>query len=128
MSVPFLPRLSPHLLTGCFQAHEASRFSPQLALGVLTSNKKGGSDLQDWAGAKGRAVWGAAFCGLGLFEVLVAARAHLFKIDGRVLGGMQYGGAGAGAVLGVTVHACFFHLVGRVHGGMQFGVLVLVVF
>ena len=33
-----------------------------------------------------------------LFEVLMAVRAHLFKIDGRV------------------------------HGGMQFGVLVLVVF
>ena len=42
-----------------------------------------------------------------LFEVLMAVRAHLFKIDGRVLGGMQFGGAGAGAVLGVTVHACF---------------------
>ena len=60
-----------------------------------------------------------------LFEVLMAVRAHLFKIDGRVLGGMQFGGAGAGAVLGVTV---FLHLDGRVHGGMQFGVLVLVVF
>ena len=60
-----------------------------------------------------------------LFEVLMAARAHLFKIDGRVLGGMQFGGAGAGAVLGVTV---FLHLDGRAHGGMQFGVLVLVVF
>ena len=35
------------------------------------------------------------------------------------------GGAGAGAVLGVTV---FLHLDGRVHGSMQFGVLVLVVF
>ena len=56
-----------------------------------------------------------------LFEVLMA----LFKIDGRVLGGMQFGGAGAGAVLGVTV---FLHLDGRVHGSMQFGVLVLVVF
>ena len=33
--------------------------------------------------------------------------AHLLKIDGRVLGGMQFGGAGASAVLGVTVHACF---------------------
>ena len=63
-----------------------------------------------------------------LFEVLMAVRAHLFKIDGRVLGGMQFGGAGAGAVLGVTVHACLLHLDGRVHGGMQFGVLVLVVF
>ena len=42
-----------------------------------------------------------------LFEVLMAVRAHLFKIDCRVLGGMQFGGAGAGAVLGVTVHACF---------------------
>ena len=60
-----------------------------------------------------------------LFEVLMAVRAHHFKIDGRVLGGMQFGGAGAGAVLGVTV--CL-HLYGRVHGGMQFGVLVLVVF
>ena len=39
--------------------------------------------------------------------VLMAVWAHLFKIDGRVLGGMQFGGAGAGAVLGVTVHACF---------------------
>ena len=48
----------------------------------------------------------------------MAVRAHLFKIDGRVLGGMQFGGAGAGAVLGVTV---FLHLDGRVHGGMQFG-------
>ena len=37
----------------------------------------------------------------------MAVRAHLFKIDGRVLGGMQFGGAGAGAVLGVTVRACF---------------------
>ena len=55
----------------------------------------------------------------------LAVRAHLFKIDGRVLGGMQFGVAGAGAVLGVTV---FLHLDGRVHGGMQFGVLVLVVF
>ena len=55
----------------------------------------------------------------------MAVRAHLFKIDGRVLGGMQFGGAGAGAVLGVTV---FLHLDGRVHGGMQFGVLMLVVF
>ena len=61
-----------------------------------------------------------------LFEVLMAVRAHLFKIDGRVL--VQFGGAGAGAVLGVTVHACLLHLDGRVHGGMQFGVLVLVVF
>ena len=26
-----------------------------------------------------------------LFDVLMAARAHLFKIDGRVLGGMQFG-------------------------------------
>ena len=26
-----------------------------------------------------------------LFEVLIAVRAHLFKIDGRVLGGMQFG-------------------------------------
>ena len=52
----------------------------------------------------------------------MAVRAHLFKIDGRVLGGMRFGGAGAGAVLGVTV---FLHLDGRVHGGMQFGVLVL---
>ena len=42
-----------------------------------------------------------------LFEVLMAVGAHLFKIDGRVLGGMQFGGAGAGAVLGVTVHECF---------------------
>ena len=25
-----------------------------------------------------------------LFEVLMAARAHLLKIDGRVLGGMQF--------------------------------------
>ena len=32
-----------------------------------------------------------------LFEVLMAVRAHLFKIDGRVLGGMQFGGARAGA-------------------------------
>ena len=60
-----------------------------------------------------------------LFEVLMAVRAHLFKIDSRVLGGMQFGGAGAVAVLGGTV---FLHLDGRVHGGMQFGVLVLVVF
>ena len=59
-----------------------------------------------------------------LFEVLMAVRAHLFKIDGRVLGGMQFGGAGAGG------HGArmFLHLDGRVHGGMQFGVLVLVVF
>ena len=35
-----------------------------------------------------------------LFEVLIAVWAHLFKIDGRVLGGMQFGGACAGAVLG----------------------------
>ena len=49
-----------------------------------------------------------------LFEVLMAARAHLFKIDGKVLGGIQFGGAGAGAVLGVTV---LLHLDGRVHGG-----------
>ena len=35
-----------------------------------------------------------------LFEVLMAVRVHLFKIDGRVLGGMQFGGAGAGAVFG----------------------------
>ena len=60
-----------------------------------------------------------------LFEVLMAVRAHLFKIDGRVLGGVQFGGAGAGAVLGVTVHACFCILT---VGCMQFGVLVLVVF
>ena len=26
-----------------------------------------------------------------LFEVLMAVRVHLFKIDGRVLGGMQFG-------------------------------------
>ena len=26
-----------------------------------------------------------------LFEVLMAVRAQLFKIDGRVLGGMQFG-------------------------------------
>ena len=26
-----------------------------------------------------------------LFEVLMAVRAHLFKIDGRALGGMQFG-------------------------------------
>ena len=55
----------------------------------------------------------------------MAVRAHLFKIDGRVLGGMQFGGAGAGAVLGVTV---FLHLDGRVQGGMQLGVLVQVAF
>ena len=63
-----------------------------------------------------------------LFEVLMAVRAHLFKIDGRVLGGMQFGGAGAGAVLGVTVRRVFLHLDGRVPPCMQFGVLVLVVF
>ena len=38
---------------------------------------------------------------------------------------MQFGGAGAGPFLGVTV---FLHLEGRVHGGMQFGVLVLMLF
>ena len=42
-----------------------------------------------------------------LFEVLMAVRTHLFKIDGRELGGMQFGGVGAGAVLRVTVHVCF---------------------
>ena len=71
---------------------------------------------------------------------------------------MQFGGAGADAVLGVTVHACFciltvgctgacslgcwcwcighagdaagtfLHLDGRVEGGMQLGVLVQVAF
>ena len=64
----------------------------------------------------------------------MAVRAHLLKIDGRVLGGMQFGGAGAGAVLGVTVHACFCILTvgckgacslgcwGRWRSGMLFGV------
>ena len=59
----------------------------------------------------------------------MAVRAHLFKIDGRVLRGTQFGGAGAGAVLGVTVHACFCILTVGCTGacslggvfGMQFG-------
>ena len=56
----------------------------------------------------------------------MAVRAHLLKIDGRVLGACSLaclcrcclGGDGARA---------FLHLDGRVQGGMQFGVLVLMV-
>ena len=48
-----------------------------------------------------------------LFEVLMAVRAHLFKIDGRVLGGMQFG------LLVQVVFWC-------TQGGMQFGVLLVV--
>ena len=42
-----------------------------------------------------------------LFEVLMAARAHLFKIDGRVLGGMQFGVLVQVLFCGVTVRAYF---------------------
>ena len=50
-----------------------------------------------------------------LFEVLMAVRAHLFKIDGSTLGVlMQVPFWGDGARV-------FLHLDGRVHGGMQFG-------
>ena len=38
-----------------------------------------------------------------LFEVLMAARAHLVKIDGRVLGGMQFGALAQVLFWGVTV-------------------------
>ena len=51
-----------------------------------------------------------------LFDVLMAVRAHLFKIDGRVLGGMQFGGAGAGAVLGARGHAVWGARAGGVLG------------
>ena len=51
----------------------------------------------------------------------MAVRAHVFKIDGRVLGGMQFGSAGAGAVLGVTVHACFYILTVGCTGACSLG-------
>ena len=62
-----------------------------------------------------------------LFEVLMAVRAHLFKIDGRVLGGMQFGVLVQVLFWGGDVARAFLHLAGRTHGGMQFGVLVLMV-
>ena len=56
----------------------------------------------------GRVVWGA---GVGadwvLFELLMAARAHLFKIDGRLLGGMQFGVLVQVLFWGLTVRAYF---------------------
>ena len=59
-----------------------------------------------------------------LFEVLMAVRAHLLKIDGRVLGGMQFGVLVHVLFWGVTVRAHFCILtLGRM-GGMQFGVLL----
>ena len=44
-----------------------------------------------------------------LFEVLMAVRAHLFKIDGRVLGGMQFGVLAQVLFWGVTVRATGCH-------------------
>ena len=49
------------------------------------------------------------------FEVLVAVLAHLFKIDGRVLGGMQLGVLVQVLFCGVTVRV-FGHLGGRTQG------------
>ena len=42
-----------------------------------------------------------------LFDVLMAAQAHFFKIDGRVLGGRQFGVLVQVLFWGVTVRAHF---------------------
>ena len=49
----------------------------------------------------------------------MAVRAYLFKIDGRVLGGMQFGGAGA--ELGVTVQAHYCILTVGCKGACSLG-------
>ena len=55
-----------------------------------------------------------------LFEVLMAARAHLFKIDGRVLGGMQFGVLAQMLFWVVTVQAHVCILTVGCKGGTQF--------
>ena len=57
----------------------------------------------------------------------MAVRAHLFKVDGRVLGGMQFGVLVQVLFWRMTVRAYFLHLDGGMQGGMQFGVVVLMV-